>query len=124
MRILLAEDDDAIRDIITRLLERLDAEVEAARDGAEALDIFRRRGSFDLVLLDLGMPALDGERTARAMRDIEAGSGRPRAPIVALTGADEDETLARSGFDGMVQKPVGLSALKGLLEKWSPGGGP
>lgn len=129
MRILLAEDDGTNRDILARLLVRLGAEVEATADGSEALAAFRRaaerdaakRGEdpFDLVLLDLYMPAMDGMRAAKAMRDIEAGVGRSRVPILALTGADEDGALALAGFDGMVQKPVGLAGLKETLARWS-----
>lgn len=134
MRILLAEDDGTNRDILARLLVRLGAEVAVAADGREALDAFRRasergdaeRGdaSFDLVLLDLGMPAMNGIEAAKAMRGIEAGSGRERVPILALTGADEDGTLVLAGFDGMVRKPVGLAGLEETLARWAAKDGP
>jgi CheY-like chemotaxis protein len=120
VRVLLAEDDDTNRAVFRRLLERLGAEVEAASDGAQALALFRDPGRFDFVFLDLGMPGMDGLETARAMRDVEVAAHRAHAPIIALSGAEEDEALARAGFDGMIQKPVGLAGLKAALERWGP----
>jgi len=118
MRVLLAEDDAANRDILRRLLGRLGAEVEAAADGEDALALFRAGPAFDLAFIDLGMPGMDGFATARAMRGVEAAEGRRRIPIVALSGAEEDESVAQAGFDGMVQKPVGVAGLKAALERW------
>ncbi len=119
MRILLAEDDPTNREVLSRLLARLGAAVEAAADGAAALEAYRRSGPFDLALVDIGMPVLDGLATARALRDIESAEGRPRMPLLALTGADPGPEAARAGFDGTVQKPVGLAELRGAIERYS-----
>ncbi|HTX72089.1 MAG TPA: response regulator [Rectinemataceae bacterium] len=122
MRILVAEDDTQNREIIRRLLERLSAEVVTARDGAEAVERFERDGAFDLVLLDLSMPGSDGYMAAGAMRDIERRRGRPRSPIIALSGSDDSPSIGQAGFDGFVQKPVGSASLREILDRWARGG--
>ncbi|MDA8427270.1 MAG: response regulator [Treponema sp.] len=119
MRVLVVDDDPQNREILKRLIERLGAEVRAAGDGQEALQAFGGAG-FDLVLLDLSMPGMDGLEVAAAMRSIEAGEGRRRAAIVALSGLDENRDFMRSGIDEFIQKPVGMDILRAALERWAP----
>ena len=118
-RVLLAEDNPINALLATRALERLGAEVVHAADGLEALARYVEAGPFDLALIDVRMPNLDGHETARRIRAAEAG-GPVHLHLVALTAnaGREDERAAReAGFDGFLAKPLDLKALPGLLER-------
>ena len=107
--ILLVDDDDALRQSLTEQLgvcEEFSA-TEAA-NGAEALEIFKSK-SFDLVLLDVGLPDMDGRELCKLLR-----RNGVKAPIIMLTGADsESDTILGldSGANDYVTKPVRLSVL-------------
>ncbi|MGU3286218.1 ATP-binding protein [Methylobacterium mesophilicum] len=118
-RVLLAEDNPINALLATRALERLGAEVVHAVDGVEALERLATAGPFDLALIDIRMPRLDGHETARCIRAAEAAGQGPRLHLVALTAnaGREDEIAAReAGFDGFLAKPLNLKLLPGLLE--------
>jgi len=121
MRVLLAEDNPINALLATRALERLGAEVVHAVDGVAALELFDANGPFDLALIDVRMPRLDGHETARRIRASESdGSGHLH--LVALTAnvSREDEAAARAaGFDGFLAKPLNLKLLPALLERRS-----
>ena len=121
MRILLAEDNPINALLATRALERLGAAVVHAEDGVRALECVQAEGPFDLALIDVRMPRLDGLETARRIRAVEAGSaGLGRLHLVALTAnaGREDEIAARAaGFDGFLAKPLNLKLLPALLER-------
>jgi CheY-like chemotaxis protein len=113
-RILVVDDNHDAGDSLGMILRHLGAEVRIARDGAQALQVF---ADYDpaVVLLDLGMPGMDGYEVARRMRALSPGS---RSSLVALTGwgQDEDRRRAReAGFDHHLVKPAELSALQALL---------
>lgn len=118
-RVLLAEDNPINALLATRALERLGAEVVQAVDGVEALEKYAADGPFDLALIDVRMPRLDGHETARRIRAAEAVSGT-RLRLVALTAnaGRADEGAARAaGFDGFLPKPLNLKLLPALLER-------
>jgi CheY-like chemotaxis protein len=121
LRILLAEDNPINALLATRALERLGAEVVHAMDGVQALECLNADGPFDLALIDVRMPRLDGHETARRIRLAEGESpdGR-RLHLVALTAnaGPEDERAAReAGFDGFLAKPLNVKLLPALLER-------
>jgi CheY-like chemotaxis protein len=119
MRVLLAEDNPINALLATRALERLGAEVIHAVDGVEALDKLEADGPFDLALIDVRMPRLDGHETARRIRAAETPE-TGRLHLVALTAnaGREDEIAARAaGFDGFLAKPLNLKLLPALLER-------
>ncbi|SDO69262.1 PAS domain S-box-containing protein [Methylobacterium phyllostachyos] len=119
MRVLLAEDNPINALLATRALERLGAEVVHAVDGIAALDQLDTNGPFDLALIDVRMPRLDGHETARRIRAAES-AGTGRLHLVALTAnvGREDEAAARAaGFDGFLAKPLNLKLLPALLER-------
>ena len=123
-RILLAEDNPINALLATKALERHGARVVLARDGHEALARIREATDlpFDLALLDIRMPGLDGLETARRIRTLEALGGRPPLHLVALTantGPDDEEAARAAGFDGFLAKPLNLRALPALLERRS-----
>ncbi|GJE29664.1 ATP-binding protein [Methylobacterium organophilum] len=120
-RVLLAEDNPINALLASKALERLGAQVTLARDGAEALACLAAASEpFDLALIDIRMPGLDGLETARRIRAREATQTTPPLHLVALTAnaAREDEMAAMAaGFDGFMAKPLNLRALPALLER-------
>ncbi|WP_375410738.1 ATP-binding protein [uncultured Methylobacterium sp.] len=125
--VLLAEDNAINALLATRALEKLGARVVLARDGLEALASLDRQietgaPPFDLALIDIRMPGLDGLETARRIRAGEAVRGGPRLHLVALTAnaGDADERAALdAGFDGFLAKPLNLRSLPALLDSRS-----
>jgi CheY-like chemotaxis protein len=96
------------------LLRFLGADVQVAHGGREALDAFEAYRP-SVVLLDIGMPGMDGYQVARAIRGRENGAG---VPLVALTGWGQEEDRRRSreaGFDHHLIKPADIAALQSLL---------
>jgi signal transduction histidine kinase/CheY-like chemotaxis protein len=106
LRILLCEDNKVNQRVATRMLETLGHQVTIAGDGRAAVDLFRQ-SSFDVVLMDLMMPEVDGVEATRRIRELEE-PGAPRVPIVALTASAFREDIDRcrtAGMDGFVSKP-------------------
>jgi len=120
LRILLAEDTPANQLVARQVLEKWGHQVRLAQTGREAVDLFERE-PFDLVLMDVQMPELDGCQAATEIRQFESASGR-FTPIVALTAhalqGDREKCLA-AGMDGYLSKPVDFEELFQLVEKLS-----
>ena len=127
MRILLAEDNAVNQQVARGMLLQLGHVVELAENGREALE--RMRGdTFDLVLMDVQMPEMDGVEATRRYRSHEEESGSGRLPIVALTAhalTGDRERFIEAGMDGYLSKPLQFVDLKALLESRfaEPGGG-
>ncbi len=122
-RVLLAEDNPINALLATKALERLGAVVLWARDGAEAVARLQEAASagphFDLALVDIRMPILDGLEAARQVRAYEEAHRLPRLRLVALTAnvqAEDQSAALAAGFDGFLSKPLDLKALPPLLE--------
>jgi CheY-like chemotaxis protein/HPt (histidine-containing phosphotransfer) domain-containing protein len=120
-RILLAEDNEVNQTLVMRLLEKQGDTVAVARNGREALAALKR-GPFDLVLMDVQMPEMDGFEATAHIRRSEEGSGR-HIPIVAMTAhamKGDRERCLQSGMDGYVSKPIQplelLQAIDSLLQ--------
>ena len=125
LRVLLAEDNSVNQRLATRLLEREGHAVEIAASGQEALDKLEH-GRFDLVLMDVQMPDLDGVEATRRIRERERGAHR-RVPIVAMTAqaADGDrKRCLQAGMDAYITKPVHVPELVSILESVVPGENP
>lgn len=122
-RILVAEDNTVNQRVIRGLLEREGFEVAVVADGESALRE-ALSGCYDLVLMDVQMPGLDGWAAARAIREREAEAGRRRIPIVAMTARalEEDGEAARAaGMDAYLAKPVRMGELLDVLRRLLPG---
>jgi PAS domain S-box-containing protein len=122
-RVLLAEDNPINALLATKALERLGAVVLWARDGAEAVARLQEAATsptrFDLALVDIRMPILDGLEAARQVRAHEETNRLPRLRLVALTAnvqAEDQAAALAAGFDGFLSKPLDLKALPPLLE--------
>ena len=105
-RILLVDDTEANRDIASRMLGRAGFQVDAVASGEAALESVRS-GSYDLVLMDIQMPGMNGFEATSAIRSLE---GPPsRVPVVAMTAnavEELDRDLERAGFDAFIGKPI------------------
>jgi signal transduction histidine kinase/DNA-binding response OmpR family regulator len=113
-RVLLVEDLPDVASSLSRLLRRVGHEVTAACDGVSALAALARELP-DFVLLDIGLPGMDGYEVAREIRRVP---GAELVVVIALTGYGQDDDRARSraaGFDHHLTKPVDLDALLALL---------
>jgi len=113
LRILAAEDNATNQRVLAAVMGSLGIEVEIVGDGRAAFEAWRD-GAYDLILMDIQMPVMDGIASARAIRDEERASGRRRTPIVALTANalshQIDEYLA-AGMEGHVSKPIEIAKL-------------
>ena len=120
LRILLAEDNPVNQRLARLLLEKQGHGVAVAANGAEALEAVGRE-VFDLVLMDVQMPVMDGLECTRAIRERERGTAR-RLPVVAMTAhalrADRERCL-ESGMDGYVSKPVRVRELSEAIERYA-----
>jgi signal transduction histidine kinase/CheY-like chemotaxis protein len=124
-RALLAEDNDINALIAQKALRRLGFEAVRATDGDEALRLSSCAGPggsrpFDLILMDLKMPGLDGYEATRRLRRLEAACGWARTPIVALTAnalADDRRSCLAAGFDAFLVKPFEFGALADTVER-------
>jgi signal transduction histidine kinase/CheY-like chemotaxis protein len=119
LHVLLAEDNRVNQRLATRLLEKRGHSVVVAADGREALAAIEKEG-FDLVLMDLQMPEMDGFEATVAIREKEKAGGA-RLPIVALTAhamkGDREKCLA-AGMDGYLTKPIRTPELDEILKKY------
>jgi len=113
---LVADDEDQVRRVATAMLKHLGFSVITARDGLEAVELYRRRGKeLAFVLLDLTMPRLTGEQACREILAID-----PRETIVLASGYSVDELSERydgQGLAGFLQKPFNIKELAGLLQR-------
>ncbi|HXJ12671.1 MAG TPA: response regulator [Candidatus Limnocylindrales bacterium] len=120
LRILLAEDNQVNQRLAVRLLEKRGHIVEVSANGREALEALEK-ASYDLVLMDVQMPEMDGMEATTRIREREKRSGRHQE-VVALTAhamkGDEERCLA-AGMDGYLTKPIRPDELDELLEKCS-----
>ena len=121
-RILIAEDNPTNQLVGLAQLARLGYQAHAVANGAEVLEALQH-DTYDLVLMDCEMPAMDGYEATRRIRR----SGNLRLPIIALTAnamtEDRDRCL-REGMDGFLSKPVDLRKLAEMLAAWIPGSEP
>jgi signal transduction histidine kinase/DNA-binding NarL/FixJ family response regulator len=117
LKVLVAEDNPLNRRLLKALLERYSWDLRMAPDGEEALRLFREE-PFDLALLDIQMPKVDGYRVAREIREIEVRQGREPMPLVALSAyamKGDRERCLEAGMDDYLPKPVTPEALRRTL---------
>lgn len=119
-RILLVEDEDTVRYVLSQTLYAHGCQVTSASDGEEALRLLEEK-EFELVLMDLRIPGMSGWETAEQLRKKEAAQGR-YTRIVGLTASPllEDQRHARAaGMDDVLVKPIDETALKAVLDRYT-----
>jgi signal transduction histidine kinase/CheY-like chemotaxis protein len=113
LRILVAEDNETNQLVVRTLLAQVGLDPHVVADGAQAVEAWRG-GHWDVVLMDVQMPVMDGLAATRRIREIEAAEGRPRTPIVALTANAMSHQAAEyvaAGMDGLAPKPIQIEQL-------------
>jgi len=118
LRILAAEDNPTNQLVLRALLEPLQAEVTLAADGHEAVAAYAA-GAFDVVLMDVQMPKMNGVDATREIRAIEAQRGMAPTPVLALTANvmhDQLESYLAAGMDGHIAKPLSIASLYAALD--------
>src|SRR5215472_17204502 len=118
LRVLLAEDNPVNQTLVIRILERLGHKVQVVNNGKEALRQVQAV-EFDLILMDVQMPEMDGLEATTAIRQAERGTGK-HIPIVAMTAhamkGDREKCLS-AGLDGYLSKPVRIDELKQVMSE-------
>jgi PAS domain S-box-containing protein len=119
VRILVAEDEPMIRELIRRMLSRKNWQIAVCETGREALEKWRH-GNFDLILMDLQLPEMDGLQATRAIREREAEEENP-AVIIGLTAHARRETrdeCLKAGMDHVLTKPIKIKDLFTAIERF------
>jgi CheY-like chemotaxis protein len=123
-RLLVAEDDEVTRKVLSYMLEKSGFDFDFAEDGLEAVEMWEK-GEYDLIVIDGQMPRMDGFTAVCTIREMETGSGR-RVPIIAMTAhalRDDRERFVAAGVDEYVTKPIDfkrcLGVIRGLLKEGS-----
>ncbi len=119
-RVLLVEDNPVNLQVARQMLLRQGVEVVTAENGRSGVERFAA-GHFDLVLMDMQMPEMDGLEATQAMRALQAGKPDGRTPIVALTANIKAEDSARckaAGMDDFIAKPLRLRDVVAVLRRW------
>ena len=122
LRVLLVEDVAVNRELIATLLAPFDVAIETAENGALAVEAMRH-GRFDLVLMDVQMPVMDGLSATRAIRALP-GAHAAATPIIAMTAnvlPDQVRKCREAGMDDHIGKPISPASLLGALARWSDG---
>jgi CheY-like chemotaxis protein len=117
LRILAAEDNTINQLVLKTLLEQFGLRPEIVETGLEAVEAWER-SDWDLILMDVQMPVMDGPTATRKIRARELELGRTRTPIVALTAnamSHQVEEYSSAGMDGFVAKPIEISKLYAVI---------
>jgi CheY-like chemotaxis protein len=118
LHVLLVEDNPVSRRMLTLVLTKRGHSVVQAEDGQAALEALSR-GKFDLILMDVEMPNLDGLDATRAIREMESTSGA-HIPIIAMTAhamEGDREMCLEAGMDDYVSKPISAAELFGKIDE-------
>ena len=120
VRLLLVEDNVTNQEVASGILERLGWRADVAANGKEALQALETR-SYDLVLMDVQMPEMDGYEATRRIRDPQSAVLNHQVPIVALTAhamAGDGEKCLAAGMSDYITKPVDPQRMAEVVEKW------
>jgi CheY-like chemotaxis protein len=115
LRILVAEDNPVNQKVALRLLEKIKYQADVAGDGIQVLDALRRQ-SYDVVLMDVQMPRMDGLEATRAIRRQWPGTSGP--VVIAMTAnafQDDREECLAAGMDDYLPKPIRITELQAIL---------
>ena len=114
LKILVADDTAVNLALATKLLKRRGHDIISVEDGLQAFEAFKET-SFDVVLMDIHIPIMDGLESTAKIREFETSQpSRPPTPIIAMTANNEQsdhETYLKSGMSGIITKPLNIKTL-------------
>ncbi len=119
IRLLAAEDNLVNQKVLQAIVEPMDVELEIVADGRSAVEAWRT-GVYDVILMDIQMPIMDGIAATQAIRAIESADARVRTPILALTAnalVHQIEEYLAAGMDGHIAKPIEIAKLYEALNR-------
>ena len=119
LNILVADDTELNRAMVTRLLQRKGHHATSVEDGLQAFDRFRQE-VFDAVLMDVQMPVMDGIEATKNIRQWEEAESKTPVPIIALTANDEKrqrDLYLSAGMNDVIVKPLDVKTLLPAIEK-------
>lgn len=114
-RALVVEDSEVSRKLLTFILENAGFEVVVAANGKEGVDKFAKQ-SFDVVIMDIQMPVMDGLEATRLIREHEKQSGT-RTPVIAVTAGMDRGSCMKADMDEYVEKPVQVPVFHEALQR-------
>ncbi|WP_336777676.1 ATP-binding protein [Pantoea sp. USHLN256] len=120
LSVLLVEDHHANRQLLGEQLALMSCHYEMVEDGETALARLEDENYYDIILLDCGLPGMDGYQTAQAIRSLEQRTQREATAIIAISALNSEAHIARcheSGMDELLTKPIRLNQLAGLLRR-------
>lgn len=120
--VLAVDDNPSNLKLISTILQDLGAIVVEARNGEEAIDMFKEHSNIALIFMDIQMPVMDGIEATRKIRQLEKNTENRHTPIIALTAhalAEQRQHMLTSGLDDYLSKPASEQQLLQMLEKWS-----
>ena len=125
LRFLAAEDNEINAEILTELLEQEGASCEIVENGQMAVERFRDAapGEFDMILMDVQMPVMNGHEAAKAIRKLEREDAG-RIPIIAMTAnafAEDEKAALDAGMNAHVPKPLNMEHLKRIIRQLEQG---
>jgi signal transduction histidine kinase/ActR/RegA family two-component response regulator len=119
LRVLAAEDNPTNQLVLSTIMQIFGFDLQLVGDGQEAVEAWRN-GAYDLILMDIQMPRMDGVAATRAIRAAEAVEERVRTPIIALSAnalTHQVQEYLAAGMDAHVPKPIELEKLQSVLEQ-------
>ena len=111
-KVLIAEDSSVIQNLAKKILEFQNFEIHSVKNGQQVLDALEKE-DFDVLLLDINMPVMDGMECAKAVRGLK-DEKKAKLPMIAITGNARNysmEDFKEAGFDDMLAKPLNFDAL-------------
>ena len=118
-KILIAEDSSVIQNLTKKILSFQGFEVTSAKNGKEVLD-FLETESFDVILMDINMPIMDGMECTKNIRSLD--NEKAKIPVIAITGNARnytEEEFKEAGIDAYLQKPLNFDLLVETVKKYS-----
>ncbi len=115
LKILLVEDDEMNRDMLSRRLIKRGYEVEIATDGEQGVAM-ARNGDPDIILMDMSLPVMDGWTATRTLKEDAATAGIPIIALTAHAMSGDEDKARQAGCDDFDTKPVELQRLLGKIE--------
>lgn len=119
-RLLVAEDNEINVEVLCAMLHQLGLACDVAPNGKEALRMATEK-TYDLVLMDVNMPVMDGLAATREIRRLQRGSAKPPLPVLALTAAalpDNITEMINAGMNDHIAKPFNIATLRKKLHRW------